>query len=445
MSLSHHTVTGLISTSGRQFEDWSADYRFFSHDRFDPAALFDVARVAVLERLAPGAPVLVAMDDTISRKRGLRIPGVAWRRDPMSPPFRPNMVLGRRFIQVSAVVSSSSIGAPGRAVPIDFTHAPSERRPTTTASAEEWSTYRARARAASLSKQGVDRLGALRTRLDTDGHCDRPLWVTVDGSYTNRTVLSQLPSHTVLIGRIRRDASLHPQPGARSPHVKGRTRQYGEEAITPDSIRQDPSIAWQTTPIYAAGKLHNMRYKSIAPLLWRPAGAHRPLRVVVVAPLAYRLSKNSRVMFRKPAFLICSDPDLPPEKVLAAYVSRWDVEVNIRDEKQLLGFDQAQVRNPASACNAPQLAVAAYALLLVAAIRAFGVNGLPPALPQPKWRASKPRPRASTNDLINHLRFNLWGRAIASSNFSGFVNPPPQTPTATILTPSLPSALFYSS
>jgi hypothetical protein len=443
--MSHHTVTGLISTSGRLFEDWSADYRFFSHDRFDPIGLFDVVRAAVLERLPPGAPVLVAMDDTISRKRGHRIPGVAWRRDPMSPLFRPNMVLGRRFIQVSAVVSPSSIGAPGRAVPIDFIHAPTERRPAAAASADEWSSYRARARAASLSKQGADRLGVLRTKLDTDGHCNRPLWVTVDGSYTNRTVLSHLPSHTVLIGRIRRDASLHPLPVPKSPHVKGRTRQYGKEVITPDAIRQDPSIPWQTTPIYAAGKLHDMRYKSVAPLLWRPAGAQRPLRVVVVAPLAYRLSKNSRVMFRKPAFLICSDPDLPPEKILAAYVSRWDIEVNIRDEKQLLGFDQAQVRNPASACNAPQLAVAAYALLLVAAIRAFGVNGLPPALPQPKWRASKPRPRASTNDLINHLRFNLWGRAIADSNFSGFVKPPPQTPTATNLTPSLPSALFYSS
>jgi len=32
-----HTITGLLYTSGRQFADWSADYRLFSRDRCDTA------------------------------------------------------------------------------------------------------------------------------------------------------------------------------------------------------------------------------------------------------------------------------------------------------------------------------------------------------------------------------------------------------------------------
>jgi len=63
-------VTGLISTSGRQFNDWSADYRFFSKDRVDPSGLFDVIRRQVVELLDPKEPLVVAMDDTISRKQG---------------------------------------------------------------------------------------------------------------------------------------------------------------------------------------------------------------------------------------------------------------------------------------------------------------------------------------------------------------------------------------
>jgi len=434
----------LISTSGRQFEDWSADYRLFSQARFEPDGVFDVIRKATYDQLEHRQPYLVAMDDTISRKRGRKIPGTSWRRDPMSPPFQTNLVWGRRFIQISALVPSAASAAPGRAVPIDFAHAPTPPRPPRCASEADRLRYRQQVRASSVSQRGVERLHHLRSRMDQEGGGDRALWVMVDGSYTNRTVLTQMPSNTVLIGRIRRDAQLHPIPEPRSAAARGRIRRYGVDVMTPDAIRVDPGIPWQSAPVYAAGKVHEMRYKTVAPVLWRPAGADRPLRVVVVAPLAYRPSKESRVLYRQPAFLISTDPGLSPEQILAAYVNRWDIEVNIRDEKQLLGFDEAQVRTASSSSRAPQLAVAAYALLLTAAIRVFGVNGNPAALPPAKWRAARQKPRASTNDLINHVRFELWGRAIASSHFSGFVSKPSPNQKPQNHRPHLSSSLFYA-
>jgi len=42
VALSRHTVTGLITTSGRQWDDWSADYRLLSQERFDPDGVFSV-------------------------------------------------------------------------------------------------------------------------------------------------------------------------------------------------------------------------------------------------------------------------------------------------------------------------------------------------------------------------------------------------------------------
>jgi|GEM_PF-6832766 len=41
--LGRHTVTGVICASGRQFEDWSADYNLFSKERFDKEKTFDGA------------------------------------------------------------------------------------------------------------------------------------------------------------------------------------------------------------------------------------------------------------------------------------------------------------------------------------------------------------------------------------------------------------------
>lgn len=437
-------MTSLITTGGRQFEDWSADYRFFSKQRFDPQALFGVIRRGVTEHLDPDDPLIVAMDDTISRKKGRKIPGASWRRDPMSPPFQANLVWGRRFIQISAILPPGRDDAPGRAVPIDFVHAPTVPRPKKTASPEEHAQYRRESRKCSLSQQGVKRIKHLKDQLAVDGEARRPLCVSVDGSYTNGTVLKNLPENTTLIGRIRRDASLHRLPEPRENGTVGRRRLYSEKTMTPEELRLDPAVEWETAQVYAAGKVHAMQYKSVAPLLWRAAGPHRHLRLFAIAPLKYRLSRRSKVLYRQPAFLICTDPDLDPEQVLRAYVSRWDIEVNFRDEKQIIGFDQAQVRTPTSTSTAPAFAVAAYAILLLASARAFGINGSPGALPPPKWRARQTKPRASTSDLANHLRFELWGQAISTPSFSHFPTPSPSEPIPKKCRPSLASTLFYA-
>ncbi len=47
--LGRHTITGLLCSSGRQFLDWSADYRFFSKDPWQPQRLFEPIIGGVLE------------------------------------------------------------------------------------------------------------------------------------------------------------------------------------------------------------------------------------------------------------------------------------------------------------------------------------------------------------------------------------------------------------
>lgn len=47
--LGRHTVTGLLCAGGRQFSDWSADYRLFSQDRWDAQQLFTPVMRGVLE------------------------------------------------------------------------------------------------------------------------------------------------------------------------------------------------------------------------------------------------------------------------------------------------------------------------------------------------------------------------------------------------------------
>jgi hypothetical protein len=94
-------VTGLLTTSGSQFHDWTSSYRLFSAPRLPVEAIFAVARRAVVSQLPPLAPVCAVLDDSLLHRAGLHTPGVAWRRDPLGPRFQTNLVRAQRFLQTS--------------------------------------------------------------------------------------------------------------------------------------------------------------------------------------------------------------------------------------------------------------------------------------------------------------------------------------------------------
>ena len=330
-------------------------------------------------------------------------------------------------------------------VPIQFSHAPSVKKPGKKATDDQLRQYKEEKRKQNLSLQGNHQIHLLRKNLNSDDpENKRPLWVLVDGSYTNRNVLNNMPDNTAIIGRIRRDTKLHlPLEEKNNRSGAGRKRWYGKRAPTPEQARKDDSIPWQTVNVFAAGKRHAMKIKTLSPVYWRITGHDRPLRVIIIAPLAYRLRKGSPLLYRDPAYLIVTDPNIGIEDAIKAYLARWDIESNFRDEKQLLGVGQAQVRSGSAVDTAPALVVAAYSLLLLAGSSVYGVNGLPDALPPPKWRKKK-KPRASTSDLISQLRHDLWGEALGLAHFSGFGEGDLPKAKPEKFKPHLPSAVLYA-
>jgi hypothetical protein len=396
-----HTLTAALRASGRQFVDWTADYRLYSQGRVHVDALFAVVRRDLCQRLEPQRPLVVGLDDSIHRKRGQRIPGAGWQRDPIGPPFQVNFVWGQRVLQMSGALPCGTEGA-ARGLPIDFVLAPAAKRPGKKATDQQQQAYRQEQKRLNLNRQALDRVEHLQEQMRQDRET-RPLHICVDGRFTNSTFCKGLAPAVTLIGRVRQDARLFALPGRRS-----RKRCYGRRLPTPQQVLKDESIPWQTVRVYAAGKTHEFRIKTVAPVRWKSAGGQRQLRLVVIAPLGYRLRKRGKLLYRKPAFLICTDVDLPVQQVVQEFVWRWEVEVNFRDEKSLLGVGQPQVRNEASVRNAPATQVAGYALLHLAAVRAYGSEGRPQTLPAPAWYRNRPQ-RPSTQDLINELRWELWG------------------------------------
>jgi hypothetical protein len=409
-----HLTSTAICASGRQFQDWSADYRVCSRSPWEPRELFDVVLDHLPDLLpSPEAPVVAALDDTILKKTGRRIPGVKVLRDPMSPPFHVNFCYGLRFVQVSALVSPRDVVGPARALPVRFEFAPPANKPNKNASAEAWEQYKEEQKTRTLSLAGVDAIASLRGSLDQrPATRHRQLIVSGDGSYTNRNVMRRLPERTTYIGRARKDAKLHYALPASSAKPRGRPRRYGPVAPTPEEVLKDESVPVVKVQCFAAGQLREIPVKVLRVIYWRKTGVDMPLQMVVIKPLGYRLRNGSKLLYRQPAFLVCTDPDLDLTTLVQAYINRWEIECNHRDEKSLLGVAQGQVWNPNSVRRLPPLQVAGYSLLLLASILSSGFLRTDEYLPLPKWRRKSIRP--SLLDLLALLRDQIFATAVDS-------------------------------
>jgi hypothetical protein len=418
-----HLTSRAICAVGRQFVDWSADYRLCSRSPWNPHQLFD----PIFDRLptllaSPAAPVIAALDDTLCKKTGRHIPGVGIARDPMSPPFRVNLCYGLRFVQVSMLVSPAQAPGAARALPVRFDFAPPAVKPKKNAPPEMLEAYKEEKKLRALPLAGLAAIASVRQSLDARAEtAQRQLIVSGDGSYTNKAVLRKLPPRTTFIGRIRKDAKLH-LPLPQRDGATGRPRLYGPPAPTPEQVLQDDSIRLMKIRCFAAGQMREIPVRVFGPVYWRKSGIDLPLLLVVIKPLGYRLRIGSKLLYRKPAFLICTDVNLDLQVLVQSYIQRWEIECNHRDEKSLLGVAQGQVRSPQAVSRLPQFQVAAYSLLLLASLLSSGFQRTADYLPLPKWRRQSARP--SLLDLLNLLRHQIFARGVDAPtvNFDDFAS-----------------------
>jgi hypothetical protein len=394
--MGRRTISRSICSLDRAHQDWSADYKLFSRSGWQTEGLFAPVLRDYLDRY-PLGPIGVAFDDTKVARNGKKIPGASWHRDPMSPPFHVNFLYGLRFIQASLLFPCyRSQGMSARGLPIRFENAPVVKKPGKRASPEQQLAYRQLKKQQNLSTQTLRIIEGLRHQIDEQGAYERDLLAAVDGSFCNRTMFRPRLDRVHLLARCRKDARLC------LPAHEGGRRKYAAEIFTPEQVRKDNRIAWKRARIHYAGKRRFIRYKTLAKILWRRGAATRPLRLIVIAPQPYKLSIHSRTNYREPAYLLTTDLTTSVSLLIQYYFDRWQIEVNHRDEKSLLGVGQAQVWSERSIPRQPAFAVASYSLLWLAALQTFGPNRTEAFCPLPKWR--KKTSRYSTLDLLSLLR-----------------------------------------
>jgi len=395
LCLGRRCLTRIIWANGEQHRHPAKHYYLYSRSQWNPQQLL----VPLWREALPYGSdriVAVAIDDTRLHKTGRMIQQAFHQRDPLSPAFHVNLMYGLRFLQASLLLPlyrKTPVGP--RGIPIYFQEASVVKRPRKKASAEAWAQYRLAKKQHNLSQQFVEAVVRLRHQLDEIGGSHQLLLIVTDGSFCNRTAFSAIPPRVQIVARCRKDAKLCLRAPATSRCF------YAPEKFTPEQVRQDNQLPWQTVKLFYGGKRRKIRYKSRL-VYWQGGARRRPLRLFVLAPTPYRKRKSARWYYRDPAYLLSSDLTTPASRIIQSYLDRWQIEVNHREEKDTLGVGQAQLWNKEAVPKQPVLVVAAYSALTLAALKAFGAERGSYYLPLPKWRRQAKRP--SCLDLISLLR-----------------------------------------
>lgn len=243
----------------------------------------------------------------------------------------------------------------------------------------------------------------LRQALDRlRGQAARPLLLVVDGSYCTRQFFRTPLAGVQVLARCRRNLRLCFR------HRGGGRRVYSQATFTPEHVRQDERIPWQTGTFWYGGGQRTVRYKEVRDVYWRTGGGQRVLRLLVLAPTGYRLLRGGKLLYRDPAYLLTTDLTASAAFLIQSYLDRWQIEVAHREGKTLLGVGQAQVRHSQAVARQPAFVMAVYSALLLAPLLAVADERPVFYQQTPAWYDGPLRPsledirRVARQELLEH-------------------------------------------
>ena len=361
------TVCGMLSGAGLS-RCWPHDraHWFFSRARWNAGDVGLTAAVLVVSLLVPaGAPVDVAVDDTLFKRRGKRVWAASWFHDGSAPgPAKTGygnnwVVLG---IVVRLPVMSRPVGIPVMAkLVIKGSNSKSRL----------W-----------LARRMAERLAAALP--------GRQVRVTADSAYAGGE-LKGLSAGISWTTRLRKDAALHGLPPARTGKP-GRPRVKGKRLASLAGLAAAAEFSQVTVTRYR--KTETIEAAAVT-CLWHSVFGSAPVAVVLVR-------------------------DRPGRGFGIALVTPKPRQVAIEASKQLFGAGQARNRTAAAVEAAIPFEIACQAI----AVTWYATAGHAPGTVHERrrispWHTTKAEP--STSDMIALLR-----RVLIAARFK---QPRPDQPT----------------
>jgi hypothetical protein len=305
------TVTQMILAAGAiEEKHFSSFHRFFSQAAWSR----DDLGLAVFALLKPwlGEVIFLGVDDTLARKRGLKMFGTGMHLDPLLSSRGYKVTnWGHCWVVLSVLVEFPFWRGRYFSLPILFR------------------LYLNKKKAAKLRKTHYSKpqLTIEMLKLLCERHENLRFHLVGDSAYGGQSVLGVLPDNCDLTSRAVLDARLYDAPPAPKPG-RGRPCRRGKKLPTP---KQMLSQRCRHIELSIYGRTESARVADAVARMF--AVPERMLRIVAVEALA---GGRGIEAFYSTAV------DATAEQVLTWYSMRWSVEVTFHDSKQHLGFEQPQ-------------------------------------------------------------------------------------------------------
>jgi SRSO17 transposase len=363
------TVTGMLMAAGVAGQRHHASFhRLFSSARWSLDAL-GLAVFRIIECWLTEGSILLAVDDTLAPKRGLKVFGANMHYDPqLSSRSKSITRWAHNWVILGVIVRFPLWPDRPFTLPILFRLYLNQKSAT-----KHRRVYRTRPELA------VEMLHLL-----CKSRKHRRFHAIADSAYGGQSVLARLPDNCDLTSRLLINARLHAAPP--SPNGKpGRPRRRGQRLPSPQEMLQ--SRARQLTlDIY--GRHQKARVCDMEARLY--AVPERPVRIVTVEAL--RGGRGQEAFYST-----CRGAT--SEQVLTWYSWRWSIEQTIRDGKQHLGFEHPQGWTRRAVERTAPLALLLYSLIVHWFVSEGHRRYQAPLRP---WY--KDKPHASFADMLRTLR-----------------------------------------
>ena len=314
------TVTATLRVMGLdQLPQFHRYHRVLSRARWSGLAAGRMLLGLLVAAFAPPGPLLFGIDETLERRWGKKIAARGIYRDPVRSSHDHFVTAsGLRWICLLLLVPIPW-AARVWALPFLTVLAPSERCDATRGRRHKTLTDWARVMLRALRRWWPD----------------RALVVVADSTYAAIDFLAQCQSWArpvTVITRLRLDAALYAPAPPRQPGQRGRPRLKGARLPTLAAAAADPGREWAPITVpqwYGLGECTVELLSDTA--VWYHSGLPPVLLrwVLVRAPAGGF----------EPQALLCTDPAVRPEQIVAWFVHRWRVEVTFEEARRHLGME----------------------------------------------------------------------------------------------------------
>jgi hypothetical protein len=311
------TVTGMLQAAGLAGE-WhhSRAHDFFAYRRWDPDELgLRLLDFLVSVFVAAGAPVRLAVDDTLFGRSGRRVWGAHYLHDGAQPEGSGRRTRwGNCWVVVVLVVELSCLGGRQVALPVLFRiFRPKNNEHPDRPSQPEL--------ARGLIDMAIERFPG------------RILELVMDGAYASRAWRG-LPERVSVTTRMRANARVHALPApARAPGQMGRTPLKGAKLGTLAEIAK--TALFRAVTITGPDGRERTAHVHEFVCLWYVPFYTRPVKVILI--------RNPGTSEGFDVALASTDAEVPAPELIARYDSRWTIET-AHQEAKAHGVGQARNR-----------------------------------------------------------------------------------------------------